>query len=481
MSRLEAAIAVTRFGMGARRGEIADAISDPRGWLKAQIRAEAALIRPDGLLSTEQVFAARLQDAGGVGRFGLGMAPAVDQTPNAEQARALQQRIQRETREGLAREVEARARHGASTPDSFAERWARFWANHFTVAARNAQLVGLVGPYEREAIRPNVFGSFSTLLAGAVFHPAMLVYLDANRSIGPSTEAARRRGAGLNENLAREILELHTLGVGSGYTQTDIVEFARALTGWTVGGPQAARTAGAGMRPATRRSIAEQTMTPGRAAFLAPLHEPGTRTLLGSTYNDEGETQAARILDDLAVHPATARHLATKLVRHFVADAPPEAAVARIERTFTTTRGDLARAAAALIDLDEAWRTEARKFKTPDELLVSAARAAGEEAAFGRDVRIAYQSLAQRPFSAPAPSGWPDEASAWSGGDAMVKRLEWANAVARRLSRDLSPSGLLDVALGDLASIRTREAVARAETAEQGVTLALMSPEFQRR
>lgn len=475
MSRLMGAIAATRFGLGARAGEIGDAASDPRGWLKQQIRPDAAVLPAGDLKSSEQIFAERTADysmAGGLRPAG----GAVDE----ETQRAVRQRIQREAREGLQREVEARARHAATTPDSFAERWFRFWSNHFTVAARNAQMIGLVGPYEREAIRPHVFGSFASLLGHAVLHSSMLVYLDAARSIGPSTLAAQRRDVGLNENLAREVLELHTLGVGTGYSQEDIIEFAKALTGWTVSGPQTARIAAAGRGGRGGRGQAP-ALDPGKVVFVEILHEPGARTVLGERYGGEAKQQAAVILDDLALHPATARHVATKLARHFVADVPPASTVARLEDVFLQTRGDLSELARAIVDLDEAWEPEQRKFKAPEELLVSAARAAGPQAAFGGAQRQVYTSLAQAPFSAPSPAGWPDDTETWSGADAVKKRLEWANAASRRMARGRSPLDFLDAALGDLVSPRTRQAVSRAESAEQGLTLALMSPEFQRR
>jgi uncharacterized protein (DUF1800 family) len=501
MTQLQGAIAATRFGMGARPGEIAAAASDPRGWLKAQIKASAAAISADGLLSTKEVYAARQEiqmengmpgGPPGAPRANPQQVRGQNQQPGqqgqpTEAQRAIRQIIQKEQRDGLQKEVAARSRHAASTDTSFAERWVRFWSNHFTVAARNAQIIGLVGPFEREAIRPNVFGNFATLLGASSFHPAMLVYLDAARSIGPSTEAAKRRDAGLNENLAREILELHTLGVGSGYTQADIIEFAKALTGWTIGGPQTARLAG--IRPqsggrqqrALRETAQLMQREAGEAVFVEPLHEPGSRTVLGKSYSGS-KAQAAAILDDLVVSPATAHHIATKLVRHFVADQPPEAAVKKIETTWIKSQADLATVARAIVDLNEAWADQPVKFKQPEELLISVARATGEEeAAFGRDRRAVYQSLAQQPFSAPSPAGWPDDTASWSGADAIKKRLEWANSVSRRMSRGMTPNQFLDSALGPIAGQKTRQAVSRAESAEQGFTLALMSPEFQRR
>jgi uncharacterized protein (DUF1800 family) len=481
MTRLQGAIAVTRFGMGARPGEIAAASSDPRGWLKAQVRANAAVIPADGLLSAKDMLAARQEALANVAPGQRGK-DGVD-TGTQQMAR---QQVQRENRDGLQKEIEARARQAVSTSDPFAERWLRFWANHFTVAARNGQLAGLVGPFEREAIRPHVFSNFANLLGHASLHQGMLVYLDAARSFGPSTMIAERRNAGLNENLAREILELHTLGVGSGYTQADIIEFAKALTGWTIGSPQAARFAASGKKGARGKGRAQRIPATlqdqiGDSVFVESLHEPGARTVLGNTYGGPARQQASAILDDFARHPAAARHIAAKLARHFVADEPPPSAVARLEAAFTKSGGDLSVLAHAVVDLDEAWGETPAKFKTPEELLVSAARAAGLQAVFGGAQRQVYQSLAQQPFTAPSPAGWPDDTPSWSGADAVKKRLEWANAVARRMARGETPSQFLDRSLGEIAGDRTRQAVARAESAEQGFTIALMSPEFQRR
>jgi uncharacterized protein (DUF1800 family) len=463
MSRLLAAIATTRFGMGARPGEITAAAQDPRGWLKRQIRADAARMKGGALPSSLQVIASQ-PAAYGIAGAERGLSrPAVD----------LGDKMQAE--------IGARLRHAIATPSPFAERWARFWSNHFTTAARNVEMRGLVGPFEREAIRPNVFGSFRDLLRKASFHPGMLVYLDAHRSVSPSSAAAQARGLGLNENLAREILELHTLGVGSGYTQADIVEFAKALTGWTLAGSRIARLGGAGDgRPARQRRASAGGQS-GAATFVEGLHEPGQRTVLGKRYGAAARDQAGAILDDLAAHPATARHIARKLATHFVSDTPSAAAIAKLESVFKETNGNLADLARAVIDLDEAWSADlpARKFKTPDELMVSVGRAATGQAP--GNIQGFYAMLGHLPFSAPSPAGWPDDTASWAGADAIKKRLEWANAIARRMARGASPSAFLDRALGDLASPATRQAVAFAESAEQGFTLAIMSPEFQRR
>src|ERR1700749_898217 len=200
MTLLQGAIAANRFGLGARPGEIQAASSDPRGWLKAQIRPDAAIIPADGLMSVEQVFEERrdayadMAATGGL-RPGAGKRAAAANKPadgdnaNAQKAGAgtttaqqeVRKMVQRESRDGLQKEIEARSRFAASTQSPFAERWVRFWSNHFTVAARNAQLIGIVGPFERDAIRANAFGSFAGLLGNATFHPTMLIYLDSNR------------------------------------------------------------------------------------------------------------------------------------------------------------------------------------------------------------------------------------------------------------------------------------------------------------
>ncbi|MBI1340182.1 DUF1800 family protein [bacterium] len=457
MSKLQGAIATARFGMGARPGEIAAAASDARGYLLSQVRPDAAAYTDPSLRGRGETYAewAKIYQQ----RRRREAVEPVD----PEAVREMRNMTANGIRGVLQAEIAARLKFATTTPDGFAERWARFWANHFSVSARNAQMISIVGSFEREAVRPHVFGRFGTLLAKSTFHPTMLVYLDAYRSVGPSTTMAKRRGAGLNENLAREVLELHTVGVHAGYSQGDVIELAKALTGWTLD-----------LRNQDPQSRAN-------TVFQPILHEPGARMVMGKRYAEAGGEQAAAVLADLAVHPSTARHVATKLVRHFVADQPPEAAIARLERVFLDTEGDLAALASAVIRLDAAWSPELHKLKTPDELLISASRAVGVEAAGGRDMRALYDSLGQRPYSAPSPQGWPDDAASWSGPDAVMKRLEWANLVSRRMSRDLTPASFLDAALGPMAGERTRLAVSRAESTEQGLTLALMSPEFQRR
>lgn len=467
---LEGAIAVTRFGIGARAGEIGEAARDPRGWLKAQVRREGAeTFSPDAESSTQRLAEFRdyrrqrvmAEQAGAP----PGNGPAGDDDPVMKARRFV--------RDNTAGDILARVRLATQTKAGFRERWVLFWANHFTVSAVKLQVAGLVGPFENEAIRPHVFGRFADLLGAAETHPAMLLYLDQAQSVGPNSRAAqvqRRRGVGpdgipqrgLNENLAREILELHTVGVDGGYAQADVTEFARALTGLSIAGPRDAGIQGVVFRPQT--------------------HEPGARTVMGVRYAEGGKTQAGAILADLAARPQTARFVCTKIARHFVADDPPPALVARLERTWLSTDGDLARVAEALIDAPEAWEPRPAKLKTPYEFVVSSYRALGGEPRGIGQVGGVLGGLGQRPFGAPSPKGWPDEAAPWAASDALVKRMQFAQQIAAVAgSRVQDPSALAGLTLGARLGPTSATAIARAESRAEAVALLLMSPEFQRR
>ncbi len=448
---LEGAIAVTRFGLGAKTGEIDEVSRDPRGWLRAQLTADsAARFIGDGLPSSKQ---------------GLTELQTYFETRRRGEAQIDPQKVEA-FRMSVVKvaigETAARTRFGASTPAGFHERLVRFWANHFTVSGLKAQTILVAGAYEREAIRPNSLGTFRDLAHAAIFHPAMLVYLDNWQSVGPGSRGGRLSGRGLNENLAREVLELHTVTPKAGYMQADVTEFARALTGWTVG----------------NRRVGRQKM--GETVFSPLIHEPGIRTVLGQRYPEDGEVQARAVLDDLCARPETAENVALKLARHIIADAPPARAVAALADSFRRTGGDLQALYRTLIDLPEAWIPQAQKVKTPDELLTSTARLIGAEAVFAGKPRDVLESFAQRPFTAPSPEGWPDMADAWIGPDALSKRIEWANRLAARMpTRDAR--ALLVEALGERADPDTLQAVSRAESGEQALVLALMSPDYQRR
>ena len=476
----DAAVAVTRFGLGARPGEIEAARSDPRGWLKAQIRPsgadQPAEALPDSRASVEAFRASRLEvralkQAAGAQALAMGTAAApppgtTGAAPAAGAAAALKAERRRDlapVRDEVAAEMLARTRLAALTPAGFSERWTLFWANHFTVSAAKLKSAVLAGPFEREAIRPHVFGRFEDLLVAASTHPGMLLYLDQARSVGPDSPAGQRRDAGLNENLGREILELHTVGADGGYTQADVTEFARALTGYSVGAP------------------ADGPDAEGRFLYRARFHEPGARTVLGRSHPDDGQGQARRVLADLAARPQTAARLSHKLAAHFVADDPPPALVARLQAAWLRRDGDLSAVAAALVDSPEAWSPTAAKFKTPNDFVVSAWRAAGTAPESAPEALQPLVLLGQRPFSAPQPNGWSDRAAAWATGAAVIKRLDWSRGFAEGHAPAAASADLADAALGDRASPALHATLARAESRPEAFAILLMSPEFQRR
>ncbi|MET0535757.1 MAG: DUF1800 domain-containing protein [Steroidobacter sp.] len=454
-------IAANRFGLGARPGEIADIDTDPQGWLIAQIvGARSASSELNGLPTSAAAFEA--------------YAEALRQRRERKDAAENEMKAEPPTMENGRRQiaamyqqqVAARYRLAAHTEEPFRERLVHFWTNHFAVSADKAQVVGLAATLEYEAIRPNLSGRFVDLLLAVEAHPAMILYLDNQASIGPNSTVARRRERKLNinENLAREILELHTLGVNGGYTQTDVTTFALALTGWSVGN--------------------KRSKTPERAGqfeFREAAHELGAKTVLGKRYVQDGIEQPRAVLKDLASHPATARHVALKLARHFIADEPPASAVERLAKVFRDTGGDLPSVHRALVESPEAWQQAVTKFKTPHDFVVSTFRMLDFVPQQPQQILSPFQLLGQRPYSPGSPAGWPDTASGWDGPDALLKRIEWASAVGDRMGSKAQPLVLGAQALGPALAERTRIAISRAESGAQGLALLLASPEFQRR
>jgi uncharacterized protein (DUF1800 family) len=454
MSATHAAIATTRFGMGARPGDIAEATSDPAGWLIAQLTDSGPRQLSD--VRTSQDGLRALMANRPPGRRG-------QREPTAQQRQA-QEEQRRISRRALGQHISQRTSLAVATPASFTERWIRFWSNHFSVSAKNPGTTASVAGLEAEIIRPLAFNRFEDLLVAVETHPAMLTYLDNARSVGPNSRAGQRRGLGINENLAREILELHTLGVNGGYSQDDVEALANTLTGWTVG---RARIHTAGQQ--------------GDGIFDPRLHEPGRQRVLGETFSDNGADQARNVLRHLARQPATRRFVCTKLARHFLADTPAEADITHLEQAWSRHNGDLAELAMALVASPGAFAPEQRKFKTPEEFLISSMRALEIPPLPVRTLQGIYQAIGQRPFSAPSPQGWPDTEGAWSGPDAIMKRIEFANEMGGRIRGDLDPRSLAPDILGARLNPATGLAIARASSVSQGLTLLLMSPEFQRR
>jgi uncharacterized protein (DUF1800 family) len=469
---MQAEIAVLRFGLGAKPGELALAADEPRAWLMSQIRGPAPLAIDTPLAPSEQIF--------------TGLLAARDERQKMKQESAAQSAdakaafnaIREAYQPHYRAQVLARAQSAALTSRPFAERLVHFWSNHFAVSADKGVVFGLAGTLENEAIRPHVGGRFVELLMAVEQHPAMIAFLDNQYSVGKDSMAAqfagRFRGAdakapkrqfGINENLAREILELHTLGVNGGYSQSDVTSFAQIITGWSIGGGKG-RLAGG---------------VPGRFYFRDNLHEPGPKVFLGKTYAEQGQRQGEAVLADLARRPETANFIATKLVRHFIADDPPPPAVERVARAFLKGGGDLPSVYAALIESPEAWSAEARKFKTPQDFVVSTLRALNVSPNQPEEVIRTFDLLGQRQYTPGSPAGWPDTSKSWDGSDALMHRVLWASRVGAKYENGVEPADLATASLGAYARPETLTALRRASSSGQAVALLLMSPEFQRR
>ena len=388
-----------------------------------------------------------------------------------------------------------------------------FWFNHFNVDARKGPTRMMLTEYEREAIRPHLFGRFRDLLGATAKSPAMLFYLDnwlnageeASRTqreqrtqrlqpLGPqrprpplrpaAAPQAQQMRRGLNENYARELMELHTLGVDGGYTQKDVTEVARAFTGWTIRNPRVR----------------------GEFVFEPRLHDDREKTVLGHKVHGGGMKDGEEVLDILAAHPSTARFISTKLARRFVSDAPPAALVARLAARFTATHGDLREVMRTLLTAPEflAPETISAKTKTPFEFVVSAVRASAVPLAGARPLVRSLQELGMPLYQCQPPTGYKDTAEAWVSTGALVGRMNFAQTLAgggpfgvrpdrNRSTFDGSTNArtsvvalerrttALDLLIGLSVSETTRSTIARATTPQQAMTLALGSPEFQKR
>jgi uncharacterized protein (DUF1800 family) len=348
--------------------------------------------------------------------------------------------------------------HAVSTDLPFRERLVWFWTNHFSVSSRRgAWVLALIGPFVREAIRPHVTGRFSDMLLAVMHHAGMLDYLDNLWSVGPDSVHGRRHGGGLNENLGRECLELHTVGIDGGYTQADVTALASMLTGWTVAPPG--------------------DDCPG-FRFDADRHQPGPKQFMGLAY-PEGLAGGKMALMWLACHPATYRHIATRLARHFIADDPPPEAITQVAGVLGATGGDLRAATLALLRMPQAWQTLTKR-RTPIDYVVAVYRALelGPQT-IPSPAQLAH-ALGQPLWGAPLPNGWPDTAAAWSSGEALLRRADWAYELAGRIP-DIDPVRIGENALGCLLSANTRAALRACASPREALAMLFASHEFQRR
>lgn len=485
------AVATNRFGLGVRGGEsVSDGLAAerPAHWLTQQLGWYLPLPEPWAVVpDTVQVMADQ-----------AAAARRVRDSDEAQRPQARQQ-LRQAAQRTYDNAVNARVTTALTTSTPFVERLVHFWSNHFAVSADKPAVTALAGAFERDAIRPNVLGRFEDLLLAAERHPAMLQFLDQVRSVGPDSVGAQRqagqrqgRAPGLNENLSREILELHTLGARSVFGQDDVTEFARALTGWGVDNgesaaqpdaPGAARADNAN-RPASRQRAAARIERDSHApgfVFRPQLHQPGERRLLGKRYPQEGQAQALAILHDLASAEATARHLASQLACHFVADVVPPDLVDRLAQTYLRNGGELVPVYRALIEWPRAWAPEPAKFKTPWDWVISSLR--GLDAEDRPNLRPAQwlKQLGQPVWRPGSPAGFDDVAASWAGPDALMRRAEAAQRFAAMLGGRIDARQLAPELLPGTLSQATADEIARAESPRSALALLLMSPEFMRR
>ena len=464
LERLTSAIAANRFGLGARPGELDTIGGNGREWLRAQLKGAPPQLSDAQLQPSSRVLAEALDFRREI------QEQRRERTAGNDTAAVM--KLPQLLRPVYIEEATARFRQAVLTDRPLVERLTQFWTNHFAVSVDKNLLLGLAGSLEREAIRPNILGNFSDMLLAVEKHPAMLLYLDNHVSVGPNSKAAlnRARGQadrkiGINENLARETLELHTLGVGGGYTQTDVTSYAEVITGWSIGSNQ-------GRHPQGR---------PEEFVFRAEFHEPGPKIVLGKRYPDTGYEQGVAVLHDLANHHSTARFIATKLARHFIADDPPEKAIERIAQAYKSSGGHLPTVYNALIESPDSWTRPLAKYKTPSDYIVSSFRGLQIPLDNVRAPLAPFDLLGQRNYSPGSPAGWPDRSADWDGSSALMKRIEWADAVGQKVGSRRDAADLAPQLLGETLSSATRTAISRAASGSQGITLLLAAPEFMRR
>lgn len=444
-------IAVNRFGYGARQSDRQQACSDPVQWLKSQL---VPISFSDKLPDSNDIFNQFAQ-------FKQRKKSLKSSSKNSSMGK------QFTARHWLQQFAASTVNHAIGSPHSVSWRLFDFFSNHFSVSANGRLMTGLAPTLEREAIAPHLLGKFEDMLLAVEQHPAMLVYLNNERSVGPNStlakKTAKRRAnktKGLNENLAREILELHTLGVNGGYQQADVVELAKGISGWSVKNP-------------------DKEGQPG-FVFRQYGHEPGSRQLMGIKYPANGLAQGQQMLKDLAAHPATARHLCFKLAQYFVTDQPSMTLLNKMTSQWHKTQGNIKQVMLTLFENQQDWIGGEQKFKTPRDFVISCYRLLAKQQVNGQALVKMLTELGQPPFNADSPSGFSNDSTDWLGGSALMARID-LTAVLVEKNQGVSAKTLMNIAFGDDISEHTYRSVIRAESRQQSLMLLLMSPEFQRR
>ncbi|PHS24262.1 MAG: hypothetical protein COA84_09745 [Robiginitomaculum sp.] len=510
MVDLNALTAAHRFGLGARFGELDTIAPDPKTWLNAQLTDVSSTLDTFGLMSSVEAVTLFFdylrtkreeKKAAAAATFGtqsktakstnkerlLAFASTIDEIKSTEQmarqsakdisglAKAASdaskaktvktsQDLLQDMYKSLIDDVSVRTLHATLTPASFRERLVRFWSDHFSVDFDKSLItVPTAITMEREAIRPHVTGKFYDMLVAVESHQGMLIYLDNWTSIGPNSWAGQEFNLGLNENLARETLELHTLGVGGGYSQDDIIEYAKAITGWTMG----------------NLNFNEDSL--GAFVYQPLFHEPGTRTIMGKSYPDTGMNQALNALQDFVRHPSTAKHIARKLAFHFHSDTPPQSLIDKLAQVFTDTDGDLLQVSLALVGADEMWDGQFLKLRNSEEFLLASYRAFDLSNLAPDETFNVFELMGQVPFTAGSPAGWPDDEASWASSSTIAARLNLSVLIGNLIDNVPLPPDYANDLVGPILSTNSTQILSGAFTKAQGYALMLMTPEMQRR
>lgn len=430
---MTAEIAVNRFGLGAKPGELARAASNPQRYLLKQIRPLSFDNTHSSLDIAQQLQSQRQNNASNESR----------------------QQYAQDMYRSMSVDVLTQAIHSDT---SFMWRMFDFFSNHFSVSAQGPVMTAMVGTLEREAIAPHLTGYFSDMLLSVCQHPVMIRYLNNENSFGENSRLGKR-GKGLNENLAREVLELHTLGVDGGYSQQDVIALAKGISGWSIANPSKAKS---------RLFL-----------FKSAGHEPGAQTLLQKQYPQSGVAQGSAMLKDLSMHPATARHVCHKLATHIVSDTPSEQLVQAMTERWMASAGNLPSVYETLIKHVDAWHASAQKFKTPREYFISVTRGLGvKKLRKGWTIR-SLRDLGQPPFRAGSPAGYEGTEAFWNNGFGLMARISWLQQLIDNTSQNITELAIL--LLGEHLSETTYHMVKRAESRERAFMLLFASPDFLRR
>lgn len=457
----DATIATQRFGLGAHPNQITSIEGHAQRWLLTQLTLSPAVSFDPALPDSKQILVAQAQYKKAKKAFKQQQNERTMSNDNISAEKG-QDKGPKNPNQAFYKQLTADTLQRAiTTENSFNWRCLDFFSNHFSVTAQGKVMTGLAATLDREAIAPYLFGHFDEMLLAVCKHPAMLIYLNNENSIGPSTRFAKKN-RGLNENLAREILELHTLGVHGGYQQADVTELAKGITGWGVGNSDKAAQYG--------------------FIYREKRHEPGTRLLMGKSYPDEGLQQGEMMLKNIANHPNTARFICTKIIQSFISDEAPDALIDHLTQQWINSRGHLKVVFSALISHPLAWQRHRQKYKTPREYVISTYRLLAIKGLPIQQAQNALKTLGQPAFKAGSPAGYSDQQSDWDGASALMARVNWVSQLTgkKRLAK-IDIQTVINNAFAGSLSTHSMHMITRAESRQQALILLLLSPEFLRR